>query len=482
MTIWNDIVLGVCCILLMFLVWGEMRRADRRRLAMRIVASALAVIALACLELPLTYMRGLERHPLSPVPVPGRTEGIVSVDWTRKPGRGDSLRVQGRLAQGEGKENNEGAKIRLLLTGMGEVLDSVEVPVRGGTFALGTIPAVIGRTVYHLVVVRVGSGVAVDTLEKEEVPVEVMPGRPLNILFLAASPDFENRFLIDWLSKGGHGIASRTRISRGKYDKAYVRLPELSMETLTSSLLDRFDLVIADAAELSSIGAGELSVLRKEVREKGMGLIIKTDSIGKKGLSLDGAGKILYTAVDTTYSQVLSGKERPYAAYWSRILGQVAREAGLEERWRIEPGLPGVGEPVRVWLQTGEGGLPQGEIGGMPTVRKDGDEEGRSVYLAEDAQLPFFWRGAFWPETAGWQFSRSLQGDTSWWYAWPRGAWGSLRQVKTLRVGEAGAGDRERKSDARGSRSGADGPMGAWFYGVFVICVLFLWAERKWKG
>ena len=461
MTLWNDIVLGMSFILLLFLVWKEVRRPDRRWLAARVIASGLAVIALACLGLPLTRDR---RTALPPPPVlPTRSPwGIVSIDWTRKLVKGDPLRVEGRWVHRAGQD---GRKTKLILAGMGSVLDSVEIPEGANEFSLSAVPAVIGRAVYHFIVLT-GS----DTLEREEIPVEVVAGKPLNILFLSSSPDFENRFLINWLSKGGHSIASRTRISWGKYDKAYIHLPELSLETLTPSLLDRFDLVIADAEELSLLGAGERSVLRGKVREKGLGLIVKTDSAGREGTRLDGAGKVMYTKADTTYSQVLSGKERLYAAYWSRVLGKMAREAAPEETWRMEPDLPRVGEPVRVELQTNKGGLPQGDIGG------------RAVYLAQDAQLPFFWQGAFWPETAGWHIARSLQGDSCWWYVWARGA--DAPEAGQAEVGRAPKTEGRQRSDGEGHlrSGGTTSAAGGWFYAVFLLCVLFLWVERKWKG
>jgi hypothetical protein len=440
-----------------------------------------------------------------------------------------------------GRMGTAGRKMEIILTGMGSTVDSADLSQEAvdgrmdaaKEFSLSTVPAVIGRTVYDLMVLS-----GADTLERAEIPVEVVAGKPLTILFLASSPDFENRYLIGWLSKGGHGVASRTRVSREKYDRVYIRLPELSLETLTPRLLDRFDLVIADAAELSLIGAGQRSALWREVREKGMGLIVKTDSgdgrrgsdgdgrkwsdgdgrqwsdgdrrkwsEGADGFNLYGMGKLYYTAVDTTYSQILSGKEGAYASYWSRVLGKVAKDIAQEEKWKIEPELPRVGEPVRVWLQTGKDGLPQGELGGAGWAAVGG----RSVYLAQDARLPFYWQGTYWPEAAGWQYARSLEGDSSWWYVWPGG-------------GAAVEGGRERKSDGRKSdgrksdgrpiqrgaaspmerdaasplergaassmergaassmESGANGPMGGWFYVVFLISVLFLWVERKWKG
>jgi hypothetical protein len=132
--------------------------------------------------------------------------------------------------------------------------------------------------------------------------------------------------------------------------------------------------------------------------------------------------------------------------------------------------------------------LPQGEVGG------------EEVYLAEDADLLFDWRGVYWPERAGWQTLSTLNGDTTNFYIWPRMAWVTLyreqRRRETLSYmaerGGDGGGD---GSDGSGVGRGADGrgrsdvvgrqsaPIPKyWFYVIFLISVLFLWVERKIGG
>jgi hypothetical protein len=611
MTLWNYIVLGISFVLLAWLVWEELRRENRSRRVARVIASVLSVGALACLMLPLTYMRRVEAGVGGPEGVlltegyvpdsvrqflrrnPGREvwewpagaalpagngkamaglaklhvfgygltkeqwagfypppvvfhpspegAGVTAADWKRKLVVGERVKVQGRFLN-----RAAGAPVKLVLTGMGTTLDSMAAGPDGkealspdgkADFELGTVPAQVGRSVYHLIALS-GS----DTLEQEAVPVEVVAGKALKILLLASSPDFENTFLMNWLSKNGHGVARRTAISRGKYDKAFVNMPEGALAPLSPSLLAPFDVVVADASALSSFGPGELTALRREVEEKGLGLILKVDSAGKGevgigrsgsgevgagvvgvamakdssqrlyikekpglqallrdslsrivvGVSLYGAGKIVFTTLNTTYSQVLSGGGKQYAAYWSGVLRKAAREGEPGEEWRMEPALPRVGEPVRAWLQTTGTGLPQGYFGG------EGTGGGRSVYLAQDRQLPFYWQGRYWPEEAGWQFARGLAGDTSWWYAWPAGGWGGVhrgeRSKETLEYMA------ERKVDGEEGRSNGAGGMGVaanggsvpgaelvaipkgWFYVVFLLCVLFLWAERKMEG
>ena len=160
------IVLGLCLLLLGFLLWKEWRRADRRRLLGRLIATVVTVGALACLALPLYYQRAVLQPAAPRLPAPAEPRGVVSVDWQRRLNPGEKLLVQGRWAGGEG---------RLLLMGMGSVLDSARVG-SGGKFLLGTLPAQKGRAVYRLVAMM-----GRDTLEQEDLPVSVDTAAPLKI-------------------------------------------------------------------------------------------------------------------------------------------------------------------------------------------------------------------------------------------------------------------------------------------------------------
>ncbi len=52
---WNYIVIGLSFLLLVFLLFKEIKRQNKARLSLRIVASLFAVICLACIALPVRY-------------------------------------------------------------------------------------------------------------------------------------------------------------------------------------------------------------------------------------------------------------------------------------------------------------------------------------------------------------------------------------------------------------------------------------------
>jgi hypothetical protein len=560
MTPWNYIVICLSLVLLVLLLIREVKRENRARLQWRIAADILLAAALAAIALPIGYTRqsgqeekegvlltegylpdsvrpyqgsktmsiftsveemkgqaltalhvlgyGLTREqcdslPQAPVifhPPPARA-GIVSIHWKQSLWPGEICRIQGRC------HPPAGAGMRLLLTGMHTILDSAEAG--SGDFELRTVPLQSGRAVYQLIVLS-----GRDTVEQESIPVEVLPGKNLKILMLAAAPDFENRFLASWLSDKGHGVVIRTAISKGKYDHAYLNMAETAPDHLTPRLLDKFDIVIADAAELKAMSSAEYSGLRRQVAEKGLGLIVKTDSTslghgvravggrdsmlrmvitdkpGSRPLMRDslsrtlvsasmyGSGVIILTTLTETYVRLLAGDKKAYASLWTAVLQQAAGKAGPAERWQCSPELPAVHQPVRMMLQSADGRLPQG------LVEEEGGDSTRpvAVYLAQHRLLPFAWEGSFWPGTAGWKTVRTSEGARTWWYVWEEGDWRNLHRAERVLETQrwiAQAGKRDiRQGGGEIERDKVLINKG-WFALLFLICCLFIWVERK---
>lgn len=519
MSFWNYIVVCLSLLLLATLLWCEVRRENKARLMGRVIATILLVAGLAAIALPITstgrttgsregvfltegydpdsariYLSsGVEVKDLHDLHLPalhvlgyGLTEderaaipdvpvlfhpspmhaGITALDWTRRLLPGQTCRVQGSFY------NATGRPVKLLLFGIGSLLDSVEVRSQEGDFELRTVPVQADRAVYRLAAIT-----GKDTIEQESIPVEVLPVRPQKILMLAASPDFENRFLAGWLSEKGHSVAVRTAISRDKYDHAFLNTPAMAVDHLSSSLLAQFDVVIADAAELKAIAPAEHAALWNTIAEKGLGLVIKADTLtrGQDSVRMHGSGKILLTTLHTTYAQLLAGERKEYAAFWTGVLQQAAREKEVADRWYLSPALPEVDHPVNIQLQSAaampQGLLEEGDSGDAPV----------SVYFAQDPFLSFYWSGNYWPRQSGWHAVHTPQGMHSWWYVWKEGDWSAIRRRDRLE------GTRKWIA-ARGGRKGVvtEGAgmhkllvAKGWFYLLLVLSAVFLWVERR---
>lgn len=520
MSFWNYIVVCLSLLLLAILLWWEIRRGNKARLMGRVIATTLMVASLAAITLPIAYASrsaaegregvfltegydpdsariylssrvevknlkdlhvpalhvlgyGLtveERanfpdvpvlfHP-SPMPV-----GIVSLHWTQQLLPGQECRVQGRFY------NTTGRPVKLLLFGTGSLLDSAGVRSKEDSFELKTVPVQADRAVYTLVVVA-----GKDTLERESIPVEVLPVRSQKILMLAASPDFENRFLAGWLSEKGHSVVVRTAISKDKYDHAFLNTTTMAVDRLSPSLLDRFDVVIVDAAGLRTMGAGEHAALWNAIAEKGLGLVIRADTLHHDldSVRMCGSGKILLTTLHATYARLLAGERKEYAALWTRILQQAVREREATERWYFSPALPEVDHPVNILLQSAAS-LPQGLLeeekgGGAPV----------SIYFSQHPFLPFYWSGVYWPRESGWQAAHTPKGERSWWYVWKEGDWATIHRRERLEGTQRWIAARSGRKGEAIEHVGKRKLLVAkgWFYLLFVLSAVFLWVERR---
>jgi len=293
MMMWNILVATASFLLLVFLLWKEVRRKNKLRLTWRLLASVLAVTSLLCLAIPPFYhgkrsmvsnkeilllTDGFSKDSLnkyrSPSPqktliytadktvfqtlkspavqlvadlglwrktIPANTalhvlgfglkeeelqslnqqpvrfnapelpSGIQKLNWTHRLNSGENFRVQGNFL------NQTDAKIKLVLKGLNTGLDSIEIGAkRSMGFSFSTVPKQSGQAVFRLIALS-----GKDTVENEPIPLIIEPAKTLKVLILSASPDFESRFLKNWLSENAYGVAARSTISKKKHDHGF---------------------------------------------------------------------------------------------------------------------------------------------------------------------------------------------------------------------------------------------------------------------
>jgi hypothetical protein len=583
------IVLIICCLSAAFAVWKEYRRANKAYLVLRLAAALLAAVALGCIILPVNYVKeitrqgdhsavlltagfapdslnayqgnklfttdrsvqnqypkaklirldelkadspaiskllvfgyGLDRPELSelgrlpvvfhPALAPG---GIASVDWNQKLKTGEILKIQG-------KYKNDGLKpVKLVLQGLNTQLDTAHIGAKSySDFELNTVPKNEGRALYHLLAIA-----GKDTLENESLPLEITPVNPLKILMLSASPDFETRFLKNWLSQNGFSVAVRSAISKDKFSSEQVNMPPLKIDKLSAALLDKFDLVIGDLSVLKQQSA----VLRQEVTQKGLGIIIRADSAFKasswlqndfpvekfnvrnpppvsltiKGRkdklvalkidpdyivrqpgtqplvhdaqnhllvnsSLAGAGRLTFTTISNTYNWVLSGNKDDYGSFWSVLISNTARKAPLTENWSVGPQLPSVNEPAS--LQRSASSVPAQISADQAFVAPE-----------QNPMIPFEWNGLYWPATSGWHAVKQGAGQLAWWYVYRKDEWQQARAMKKLLATRWYADSYAPDSSvtkAIHEKIRIEVPK-IYFYLLLLLAVTFLWVEGK---
>lgn len=399
--------------------------------------------------------------------------GVSSINWERKIKKGEPLLIQGSF-------NNTGsASIKLLLNGLHTNLDSIIIPAgKHQPFQLSAVPKNTGRNIYSIIALS-GN----DTMETEKIPYEIDSVKPLKILILASSPDFENKYLKNWLFNNGYQIASRTTISRSKYRKDYLNNKEIPLDHITNSLLDKFDVLISDADELAVISSQELAAIRSGVEQGGLGLIIKADSFSVPGAfyarpfpvyhrngdtirptlfhwqasgkrlpalsinnpalikkqpgtqpllynetsgiyvscTLYGSGKLLVTTLNNTFSWALAGHDSAYHSLWSSLIQKMAPKSYQKQNWYIKPFLPRLNEPVEITLQSETHVLPKVSL------------IGTNIYFEQNKQLSAEWKGSYWPAETGWQAIQEQGGAYYWLYIYNNTEWKTLNEFERYR-------------------------------------------------
>ncbi|SDD73975.1 hypothetical protein SAMN05216464_102425 [Mucilaginibacter pineti] len=589
---WSSIVIIICILTGVFAVWREYARAKKTRLLWRIIAVVAAITALACIALQPTYQtnatlqykheavlvtdgfnadslskfntklfttsvaikkeypgatlinnveeviadptitqlhilgNGLyeeELQQLNNLPVifnPKEfTQGITAINWNQRLKTGDKLIIQGRY------KNTSAQKVKLVLRGLSTNLDSVDIDRNNEhVFELQTIPKTAGKTIYNLLVIS-----NKDTIEKEDLPLQTEPVRPLRVLMLTASPDFESRFLKNWLSENGYAVAVRSAISKDKFNKEYINTEQLPLDHLTAGVLNKFDVLLGDLSVLKSLNGAEASALKIEVTQKGIGLIIRADSTLKssswlqtdfpldrlaakdsissslliQGIkdktakiipgavyinyqngtqplvidgrghivvssALSGAGKMLFTSLNNTFSWMLAGDKNDYTTLWSRLIHEGARKSQATESWDVLTALPVSQSAVKLQLMSA---LPNPSATFGPA----------SVAFEQDAMLPFEHTAIYWPQSSGWQSVKQTGGLQNWWYTYGNDNWKGLQILK-------------RETDTRNYIAKHTNVSNVtkeihqklriaipkiYFYVLLLLASIFLWAEAK---
>ena len=583
------LVLIICAILAASTVWKEYQ-GGKLRLGWRIFASLIAVVALACIALPVSYpgekklpvneavlltdgfnsdsltsfkndslltadpiikkknpkvklitldqlktispavtrlhifgygLSKTELKELDSIPVIFHPEtapsGITAINWTGHVKQGQPLKVQGTFA------NTSGKLVRLMLKGLNTTVDSAVIaPQSTSKFNLTDLPKGLGQSVYHLVAVT-----GKDTLFGESLPTIIDPVKPLKILLLADAPGFENKFLKNWLADNGFAVVIRSAITKDKFSSAFINMEQIPVTSLSASLLDKFDVVISDLSVIHSLGANESSVLKQQVNQKGIGLIIKADTTftnslwvqngfplykavvkdvkplsliidGKKtearssdqlfignqnstqalvndeqirvsaALNIAGGGKVVFTTLGDTYTWMLNGDKADYSAFWSLLISKAAKSVPQTEVWQTLSGVPSVNEPVQL---------------GLETSAQANQISADSLTLApgQNDKIPFLWQATWWPQSAGWHSPKVNGGAAGAVYVFDAGEWKTLKALGKI------AGTKKYAESINSAdivtkqihpKTGIPVPKG-YFYALLLLACTWLWIEDK---
>ncbi|SHK08381.1 hypothetical protein [Hymenobacter psychrotolerans] len=450
---------------------------------------------------------------------PART-GFRTAHWNRSLALGQPLLIEGFF------ESASRAPVWVRLQAAGTVQDSVRLPAGQGAFRLRYTPKTAGRLVAMLSAGPTGRLVA-----REPVPAEVQPPRPLRVLVLAATASFELKFLKNQLAAQQHAVAWRAGISRGLTQTEFSNHSPTDLSRLSPTLLARYDVVVADAAALTSLSSSEAQALRAAQQQTGLGMVVLTDAgptarnaflpstirlVAQAGataerpqrlaqlpaaavvpatLQLAGPARALISVAESarpvvaaqrlrlgtvvvstlpeTYPWLLQNKAALYNSYWSRLLTAAARPTPPASHWAALEPWPKPGLPLGLQLSAAT-------VATRPPVAADAAGQPLArLALQQDSRLPEWSTATYWPTQAGWQqFERPGQAS-QWLYIFDKHDWLGPQQHGWAQLARTGSRLPPHIGATPAPQTATDAwPIG-WFMALFVLAAGFLWLEEK---
>ena len=447
-----------------------------------------------------------------------RVTGFRAAHWNRLLELGQPLLLQGYFVAAQ---PGKAVWVRLLVAGAPR--DSMQLPAGQGTFRLRYVPKAVGR-----LVATVSAGPSQQTLATEPVPAEVVPTRPLRVLLLAATPSFELKFLKNHLAAHQHAVAWRVGISRGLTQTDFSNQLPTDLSRLTPALLNRYDVVVAEAGVLAALPANETQSLRAAQRIGSLGLVVLTEAtalpaaipgrsamrlVAQSGPAMSrpqrlnwpdaptaaalvpatltlsgtarplvtlagagaavvasqrvGAGTVVVSALPETYPWLLQNAAATYGSYWSRLLTAAARAVPSSATWLIAEPWPRPHLPVTLRRTSAFPSTPPVLL--SSTTRAQ-------LPLWQDTELPEWTTATYWPNATGWHQVQLAGQLPQWFYVFSDHDWqGPETQLRQ----QAALPWITSDTVTLPALLRLELWPAWWFCALFVLAAGFLWLEEK---
>jgi hypothetical protein len=449
--------------------------------------------------------------------------GIANIHWRQEITLGQSLLIQGRVS------NPKQQNLQLQLVSGSQVIEQRVLGAQTSlNFQLNPNPKNLGTGSYQLVLLT-----GKDTLAIYTIPFIVQLPKPISVLLLQDAPSFEQKFLKNWLTDHGYQLAARTRISKQLFDQAFSNRASANLLNINANLLSGFDLLLTDETSLNSLSALEQLQIRAAIREKGLGLLVTTDTILKHaaildqqlvltsiqdslsanhilnmqgqdsawhpvlnkdaylvlaasskwqslvfdkkgriltGIYLEGMGKIGFSTLGQTHLWSLAGKQWDYDFYWTQLLESVASQSATKETWTLGSGMDFVKQATPI-IQYKD--APQDSFALV---------SGSKIYLQHNPLLGFKQEGQFWPQQSGWQNLVTTSGQFKPWYVFDKQEWPLLQWTKRRQLTEAWLTqpvEYTKDSSIENEASQRQVVPAIWAWLILLLGLAVLWIESK---
>ncbi len=331
---------------------------------------------------------------------------------------------------------------------------------------------------------------------------------------LAETPDFEWRFLKDFLAKEGHAIYLRSKVSSKKYKTDFVNWPDsLSAQMKTFNPLYS-NVLIIDMEAWNKIGNSGRTNYLSLLNEKQGVLLLRANSnerlnlnsiesdlngyviVGEssneyEGLKMASINKqrdfdqhkelpffftiltdlsIGITPMQDTYKWQLAGKESIYSNYWIKIINQLLRDPA--ERYQDKTQWPVQFQPFHFQLWTST------DFDKVKVVNNKSDTI--NIGLIQDKHYPERRHLVYYPVSTGWhQIISQNKTIIDQFYVHPEEASAQNLMDLSYKFEYNNYFNEISSTEQFKSSNNKVKSLILWFFLLFLLSISFLWVEEK---
>jgi hypothetical protein len=343
---------------------------------------------------------------------------------------------------------NAKAKTKLKLLGPGGVEDSVALDTGKNSFTLAFTPKQPGKFIYSFV------SESSNGSDTDRLPIEILPERRLNLLFIQKFPTAEVRFFKNFLVEKHHGVTLRYQTSKNNFFFEYSNSSRIRIDGLRSELLKSYDLLFIDHQSYEELSASEKNDLKKSVN-KGLGIIFQLNNPKSKvlneflpvnkiidskdtahihlatshfhvlpvlpiewknvasvipvtknknrvfsGYFFSGLGKVGFQLIQETYRLAVAGNANDYSSLWTSLISKTAREKQSNFKLKLTTPFPYYSnEPIDITIVS---------TGSHPSLYADSVQ----IVVKENVRVEDSWMGKNWANRSGWHQLNIKQDST----------------------------------------------------------------------
>jgi hypothetical protein len=459
---------------------------------------------------------------LLPNPLP---EGIVALQIPSKITTNIPFEIRGTLYT-KSPQNQS-----IILSNVAGNLDSMTIKGQGKhTFRLQALAKNAGNYLFQIKLKT-----ADKIIQQENIPLTIRDGKKLRVWILNSSPNFESKYLKNYLGDAGYTVGVRAVISAGKFKDEWVNAKE-QIFYFGQNLAEKVDILIIDTDYWYQLGAGEQTYIQQAITASGLGVLIfgneditknnqhpllrsfalgayKADTLvfsapayqekaqfalsrlpfrfqanwsvipllqdaqGNVGIAykVNGNGKVALSLLPETYHMTLAGQRKLYEIFWANLLNQLAPTETPSQVWKSEKSFHFTDEPTHWTLQTTE----KQPIG----ILKSPADKSEKIYFRQSPQMEENRQATFWAKEKGWHSLQTEADSTNphSFYVFEPTAWQSIKITAQLNANQSWANHPENNNSQNtlGDFTDTQAIDLLWFYGLFLFSAGFLWVEGK---